>query len=150
MEQYKKILNKKLTLMTAFTGFSATFIILIGAFVYITANINKDIPEVITGFQIGIFIGFQIIMLLYITKYKKALNTKDDLKKLYIEEHDERTKLINDKISGVGFLFSIVLVATVTIIAGFFNQIVFVTLVAVLIFMLLVIAFLKAYYKNKF
>jgi len=41
MEDYKKILNKKLTLMTAFTGFSATLIVLIGAFVYAKANINS-------------------------------------------------------------------------------------------------------------
>jgi len=150
MEEYKKTLNKKLTLMTAFTGFSATFIILIGAFVYATANINEDTSDIILAFQIGMFIGFQIILILYIAKYKKALKNQDDLRKLYIEEYDERTKLINYKISGGGFLFSIVGVATATIIAGFFNQIVFVTLLAILTFMILVIQSLKVYYKNKF
>ena len=128
----------------------STFIILIGVFVYAIANINEDISGVIPAFQIGMFIGFQIILLLYIAKYKKALKTQDDLKKLYIEEYDERTKLINYKISGGGFLFSIGGVATATIIAGFFNQIVFVTLLAILTFMILVIQSLKVYYKNKF
>ncbi|WP_298841344.1 hypothetical protein [Clostridium sp.] len=69
---------------------------------------------------------------------------------LYIEEHDERTKLIYDKTGVSGFRLSLVAITTTTIIAGFFNQIVFLTLLAVLFSMILVSIFLKLYYKNKF
>ncbi|MBX4258239.1 hypothetical protein KTC96_17930 [Clostridium estertheticum] len=80
----------------------------------------------------------------------KFLYTEDGLKNLYIEEHDEITKLIDDKTGVSGFNFSLIAITTATIIAGFFNQIIFLTLLAVLFFMLLVSAFLKLYYKNKF
>jgi len=150
MENYKKVTTKKLTLMTAFTAFAAAFIALTGAFVYMGAGINEDVSAMIPGFQLGSFIGFQITMLMYIAKYRKALKTEDELKKLYIEEHDERTTLIKDKICSVGFLFSLVTITTATIITGFFNQIIFFTLFGVLLFMLLVIVFLVVYYRNKF
>lgn len=150
MEQYRKILNKKLTLMTIFTVFTATFIILTGAFFNMTANINEDISDMIPGFQVGVFIGFQITMLIYIAKYRKALKTEDELNKMYIKEHDERTKHIKDKIGGVGLNFSLVAITIATIIAGFFNQIIFFTLLCVLSYISLLKGFLKLYYRNKF
>jgi len=150
MEQYRKILNRKLTLMTVFTALVATFIVLTGVFVNITVGINEHISDMIHGFQVGVFIGLQLTMLVYIANYRKALKNEDELKKLYIKEHDERTKLINDKISGVGFNFCLVAITTATIMAGFFNEIIFFTLLGVLSFMSLAKGSLKIYFKNKF
>lgn len=150
MEEYKKILNKKLTLMQVLTGLSVSFIALAGAFANMAIGINEDISDMIPGFQVGIFIGLQLIMVVYIAKYKKALKTEDELKKLYIKEHDERTKLIKDQIGGVGLDFSLVTITTATIIAGFFDQLIFFTLLGVLIFMSIVKGSLKVYYRNKF
>ncbi|MFD1178972.1 hypothetical protein ACFQ3W_22085 [Paenibacillus puldeungensis] len=79
-----------------------------------------------------------------------ALSSEDRLKKMYIEMNDERSKLIKDKIGGMGFNFSIAVVATATIVSGFFHQLVFVTLLAVLIFLVTVKAVLKLYYKKKY
>lgn len=149
MEKYRQVTNKKLTLMTTFTAFAAIFIVLTGAFVNMASAINEDVSDMIPGFQVGVFIGFQLIMIIHIAKYRKALKTEDELKKLYIKEHDERTKLIKDKIGGVGFNFSLVAITTAAIIAGFFNQIIFFTLLSILIFMSLSKGFLKIYYKNK-
>ncbi|MBZ9689092.1 hypothetical protein G9F72_022600 [Clostridium estertheticum] len=150
MEQYRNILNKKLTLMTVFTVLAATFIVLTGVFVNKSASINEDISDMIHGFQVGIFIGLQVTMIIYIAKYRKALKNENELKKLYIKEHDERIRLINDKISGVGFNFCLVAITTAIITAGFFSQIIFLTLLGVLTFMCLVKGSLKIYYRNKF
>lgn len=136
--------------MTVFTVFTATFIILTGAFMNITAGTNENISDMIPGFQLGAFVGLQLIMIVYIAKYRKALKTEEELKKMYIKEHDERTKLITDKIGGVGLNFSLVAITIATIMAGFFNQLVFFTLLAILIFMSLVKGTLKIYYRNKF
>lgn len=150
MEEYKKLIKKKLTLMTAFTVFAATFIVLTEIFVNMSSTLSEDISDMIPGFQLGAFIGFQLILLIYIAKYRKALKTEDELKKFYIKEHDERTKLIKDKISGLGFNFSLVIITFAAIIAGFFNEMIFFTLLGVLSFMSLVKGSLKIYYKNKF
>ncbi|MGB7605715.1 MAG: hypothetical protein WBL93_09585, partial [Lutisporaceae bacterium] len=100
--------------------------------------------------QVGIFIGIQIMMLITIAKYERALKDENKLEKLYIEEHDERRKLIQDKIGGIGFNFAIGAIATATVMSGFFHQLVFLTLLWVLILMVFVKGFLKIYYKNKF
>ncbi|MBU3213669.1 hypothetical protein LL033_12780 [Clostridium estertheticum] len=150
MVEYKKLLSKNLKFMRTFACLAAVFIALTGTFVSMTTGINEDISDLIPGSQIGIFIGLQIAMLIYIRKYSKALKTEDGLKTLYIEEHDERTKLIYDKTGVSGFRLSLAVITIATIIAGFFNQIIFLTLLAVLFFMLMVSIFLNLYYKNKF
>lgn len=115
-----------------------------------TAVGSENIGDFISGFQVGIFIGLQIAVLTYIAKYRKALKDELQLKKLYVEENDERTKLINDKIGGVGFNFTLGVIATATVISGFFHQIIFITLLVVLSFIVLEKGFLKLYYRNKF
>jgi hypothetical protein len=150
MEKYKKLLKKKLILMATFNGLAVVFIVLTGSMGNITSGVNENIADLIHGVQVGSFIGLQIIMFTYITKYINALRNEDKLKKLFIKEHDERTKLIKDKIGGVGFNFCLGVIAATTIMSGFLNQMVFVTLLSVLIFMSAVKGFLKIYYKNKF
>ena len=150
MEQYKKVVKKKVGLMTGFSVMAAFFIALIGATGNIMARTNGPISDMINGFQVGIFIGLELSMLNFSAKYRKALKTEDELKKLYIEEHDERTKLIRNKIGGVGFNFSLGAIATATIMAGFLNQMVFITLLGVLCFMAIVKGCLKVYYRRKF
>jgi hypothetical protein len=63
---------------------------------------------------------------------------------------DERRKLIKDKIGGTGLNISLGGIATATIISGFFNEIVFLSLMGALIFMASVKGILKVYYRNKF
>lgn len=108
------------------------------------------VSEFINGFQTGIFSVAQLSLLLIIIRYIRVLKNEEKLKKLYIEENDERAIWIRDKIGGFGFLFSVVMIATATVIAGFFNIIVFCTLFAVTFFMVIVKASLKIYYKSKY
>lgn len=150
MEKFKGNLKKKLAFMMTFNGLVVIFVVLTAIYGNITTGRSQDIADMIHGFQVGIFIGIQIAMLTYITKYKKALKIENELKKLYIEENDERKKFIQDKIGVIGFTFTLGVIATATVISGFFNQIVFATLFGVLIFIIIVIAFLKFYYDNKF
>ena len=145
MEKFKMSLKKRLALMMMFNGVAVIFVLLTG--IYGNMMVSSDM---IHGFQVGVFVGMQIIMIKFITKYKRALSNENELRKIYIEENDERTKHIKDKIGGVGFKFSLGMIATATIIAGFFNEIVFITLCATLMFMALEKGFLKVYYRNKF
>lgn len=150
MKRFKNVLKKRLTLMIVFNGLAVIFISLTAAYGNMTADGNENLTDMIHGFQVGIFIGLQLMMLIFIAKYGKALKNEDALKNLYIVENDERKKLIQDKIGGVGFNFIIGAAATATVMAGFFHQLVFVTLLGVLTFMALVKGVLKLYYRNKF
>lgn len=136
--------------MIGFNFIVVAFIVLTGYLGNTTAHINENISDMIHGFQVGIFIGIQIIIVIQIKKYNTALKNKDILKKLYIEEHDERTKLIKDKIGGIGLNLCIGGIAVAAVTAGFFNQIVFITLLSVLIFTVLVKGFFKVYYRKKY
>ena len=150
MEKFKNVLKKRLVFAGVFNGLAVIFIALTGMYAHSTILGSEHITDLIRGFQVGLFIGIQLVMLTYVGKYTKALKSEDKLKKLYIEENDERTKLIEDKIGGVGFNFVLGAIATATVMAGFFHQIVFITLLGVLIFIVLVKGFLKIYYRNKF
>lgn len=147
MESFKGILKKRLALMSLCNILAFAFIVLTGIYGNMTVGGSENIAEMIRGFQVGVFSSLQLMIGIYIIKYIKALRIGDELNKLYIEEKDERTKFIKDKIGGVGFNFCLGVIATATVISGFFHQIVFATLLGVLIFIVLVKAFLKIYYK---
>jgi len=151
MKNFKEVLQKRLLFMGLFNGLAVIFIVLTGAYYdSIAASGSQNIADMIRGFQVGIFISLQTVLLLYMTKYRKALKDETKLKLLYVEEHDERTKLITDKIGGLGFNFTLASIATATVMAGFFHQTVFITLLLVLIYAVLVKGSLKIYYKNKY
>lgn len=150
MDEFKGIIKKRLAFMGGLNVFAIAFIVLSSRYKSITASGNENIADMIRGFQVGIFIGPQMMMLLAISKYTKALKNDNVLRKLYIAEKDERSRLIKDKIGGVGFNFALGVIVTATVIAGFFHQLVFLTLLVVVSFMSLVKGTLKLYYRTKF
>ena len=72
------------------------------------------------------------------------------LKKLYIEENDERTIMIIQKTGAMGITICIIGLAFTTVIAGFYNQIAFFSLFGATVFTALVKGFFKLYYHRKF
>lgn len=150
METFKKTLQKRIVQMGIINSFALIFIVLTGRYGLVTAGSSINISDYIHGFQTGIFIGVQLVVLLTIGKYRKAMKNPQKLKELYIKENDERAKLIRDKVGGAGFFFTASCLAVAAIIAGFFNETVFFTLSATLIFFLLVKLILKKYYSKKY
>ena len=149
MEKFKLVLKQRLNLMFAMNGLILAFIALTGMYGTMATQGNQHFADMIHGFQVGIFVGLQLLMIIGIMKYQKALKDETSLKKIYIEENDERRRLIKSKISGTSFDFSLGAIATATVVAGFFHHLIFVTLFAVLAFMCLLKGALKLYYKNK-
>lgn len=150
MENFKKVIKRRMHLAAIFNCLAVVFISFTGYRQNVMANGSGNISDMIRGFQTGVFIGLQLFMVILITKYRKAIKSEDSLKKLYIEENDERKKLIQDKIGGTGLNFIIGSAATAVVISGFFSETIFITLLAVLMFIILVKGFLKLYYRNKF
>ncbi|MDV3427166.1 MAG: hypothetical protein LIR50_08290 [Bacillota bacterium] len=152
MENYKKVIKRRMHLAAIFNCIVVIFIALTAWYgSYLAQNGRSTFSQgFIPGFQTGGFIGLQLVVLYHIAKYRKAIKNEESLKRLYIEENDERKKLIRDKIGGTGLNFIIGSGAAAVIISGFFNESVFITLLGALIFIVMVKGFLKLYYRNKF
>ena len=104
--------------------------------------------ESVRGFATGLSIGIELVCVFQLGKLWKMLKDEDVLKEVYIREHDEREALIQMK-SGlhvIPILSFIILICAMLV--GFFNDIIFYTLVIVGIGQILIALALKIYWKN--
>ncbi|MDF2923985.1 MAG: hypothetical protein K0R57_2899 [Paenibacillaceae bacterium] len=108
-----------------------------------------DIPSFINGFHSGAFFGLELIVILFIVKFFRVRKNDAALKKLHIEENDERTGLIIQKAGSLGMVIVLVGLTVATIISGFFNTFIFFTLLGALLFILLVFYSLWIYFAKK-
>lgn len=150
LEEFKIALKKRISLLSTFCILAITFIAAAGIWGYNQIDTKGHVYDAMHGFQVGLFTGFLFIMLRQITKYKKALEDDEKIKLIYIEQNDERKKLISDKIGGVGYNFVLGALVIALVAAGFFSEIIFLTLASVLLFMALVKGYLKYYYNKKY
>ena len=145
MEQFKEKIqsrNKKISL-------AASFIFVFYIYLSRKTGVPDAMNDFAAGYNLGLLIALQVGAIYFITKYNKALKSKDQLKKLYIEEHDERKKLIEYKSSVIGISIFIFILLLATIISGFYNLIVFYTLLGVCSTILVTIIFVKLYFLKK-
>lgn len=150
MERFKIVIKRRMALLAVCSVLALALIVLPRVYISMVPGGTAEVSGFIYGFQVGISVGLEVIVILYTMKYAMVLKNENKLKALYVEENDERTKLIHDKIGGAGFNFALGAIATATVVAGFFNQTVFMTLLGVLVFIVLVKGSLKVYYRNKF
>ncbi len=143
MESFRKTLKKRLALAGIYNGMVVLFVIL----GYILGK-RFELSDIAVGFASGFFVGIQIVMISYMRKYQAALKDDEKLKALYISENDERSKFIESKIGGTGISIVLGGMALGAIVAAFFSQTVFLTLLSVLLFSLLVIITLKFHYNR--
>ncbi|MFY9174285.1 MAG: hypothetical protein WAO24_02915 [Peptococcia bacterium] len=102
-----------------------------------------------TSFALGFGVGLLAVVIYYMNKYRRALKSEEKLQELYIEETDERQQYINAKIGGTGLNISILVIALAMLVANYFNLIVFFTLLATTMFLVIVKAVLLKYYSSK-
>ena len=108
MEKFRleiKNRSKKITL-------AASLIFLIYVYLSRKIGVPDAINDLAAGYNLGLLIALQVGAIYFITKYNKALKNKAQLKKLYIEKHDERKELIQYKSSALGisiFIFILLL-----------------------------------------
>ena len=102
------------------------------------------------SFAMGAITGIMFVMVIFMRKYIMALRHEEKLKALFIEENDERNKFIYAKIGGAGMNIAIMSATLSVLIAAFFNETVFVTLIGVTVYISFVKLFLKIYYNKKY
>ncbi|GKU77366.1 hypothetical protein [Paenibacillus sp. L3-i20] len=145
MENYKvqiKTRKNALSLVAA-----ATLLIYVGLVFY--RGGLPELPSFIKGFHTGAFIGTELFLVLFLVKYIKASKNDEELKKLYIEENDERNGLILQSASSLSIIIILIGLAIASVIAGFFNSLIFYTLLAALLFVVIIFFMLWKYYTKK-
>lgn len=146
MEKFRAKIQKRVTVLSLTAIFTAAvYLLLISGLVMDTPSV----PGFIRGFNMGAFAGVELILVFFTVRYFVSMKNDDTLKKLYIEENDERTKLILEKTGAVGMLLFIIVSAVGAIVAGFFNETVFYTLLGTTVLSSLIRGACKLYYHIK-
>lgn len=129
-------------------------ILLVGLIaVYLILFLNQDYllkpSSEIINFHGGALCSFGFLLILNILRSIKALKDEKELKKLYIKENDERAIMIMQKTGAVGINICILGFALATIVAGYFNEITFFTLLGATLFVSTIKVLFKIYYHRK-
>ena len=98
------------------------------------------------GFQTGAAVAVWFLSAIMVMKYRKILRDEEAVRSYYIKEHDERTAAIWAKSGGTALYTCGVLIIGAAIVAGYFNPIVFITLLLCGVFLLIVKKALVIYY----
>lgn len=105
---------------------------------------NSMAPDFIAGFLTGIV----LVAVFYIGKRIKALKDENELKRLYIQETDERNIAIKAKAGATGILIILVGFSIAMLIASGIEKMVFFTLLGSTLFVAIVMALTKVYYNK--
>lgn len=99
----------------------------------------------VAGFQFGLIVSIFGLAVFDIIKLSLAINDETKLRILYNKEHDERLIAIRNKAGAPMIVITSIMMIIAAIIAGYFNIVVFYTLVVAVAAQLLVSAMVKLY-----
>lgn len=100
------------------------------------------------GFQTGLCTSWMVMMLIGIWKIAQAMKDEKKCKMMYIEEHDERQKMIQLKTGRTAVVIGLCVMILAVYVSGFFSEIVFTTLIVVLTCFSLLVVGVKIYYNK--
>lgn len=144
LENYHEVLKKRERLYKSYISFALIFWGIGNFLLKDQARLNDSA----LGFINGLTLGIEIICVFWVFKIRKALKDDKMLRELYIDEHDERKNFIKLK-SGSNLIGKIALgIFVASILASYFNMVVFYTLVITGIFLILVSLSLKLYWRK--
>ena len=147
MKDFKENLKKRLVLASiVFFGLLVIFFIQIHQQNF---GVNHD-NEFVVGYQVGGILGLAVLALYNIVRYSYAIRSEAFLKKLHIAETDERNRFIFEKSGSLGMNIVMFSLVGVGIIAGYYSELVSLTLIGATIGVGLIRLTLKVYYKGKY
>ncbi|WP_338587022.1 hypothetical protein V6669_16655 [Paenibacillus sp. Y5S-9] len=145
MDKYKIKVNTRKNVLSLVAA--ATLLIYVGLIFY--RGGLPDLPSFIKGFHTGAFIGVEVAVAFFLVRYIKASNNEAELKKQYIEENDERSVMIFQSAGTLSTAIILIGLGIASVVAGFFNPLIFYTLLACLLFVLIVFFALWMYYARE-
>lgn len=161
MEKYRKQI---VTRMTAYIIAAVLCAVLFGVLIALdlltdgnmflsgsmTGTEASDGGDFVAGFRSGFCMAVVGIMVINIIRYANALRNEEKLKKMYICETDERTRLINEKTASGSFTVTSLSLGVATVVSSFFSMTVLFTLIGVIMFITLVKFVFYFYYSRKY
>lgn len=151
MEKFKRSLKKRIKILYIFGVISIILVLITGIWGYNNSSGNDNhVASFLYGASAGAFAGLLAVILKFILKYNSIIKDENKLKLSYIEENDERERLIRDKIGTTSgyIVFSGTLIAA--IILTYINITVALSLYMVILFISIIYGITKYYYKSKF
>ncbi|MDN5341607.1 MAG: hypothetical protein PWP28_482 [Oceanotoga sp.] len=146
MENFRKKVIKRIRILTVFILIFCVYIVLD---VFFIRN-NIDSENFINSFQFGLMFGLEMLAIINLIKLNKVVKSDKKLKLLYNKENDERLKLIRSKAGMPLLLINSVIMIISGIILGYFNTIIFLTLIITAGIQMLIGLFIKFYCLRKF
>lgn len=103
-----------------------------------------------SDFRTGACSGITGLMVINIVRYAAALKSDEELKKLYIASTDERARLIYEKSNSASFRTALIVLGLSSIVASFYSETVFYTLIAVIFVIIFIQVIFNFYYRRKY
>ncbi len=103
-----------------------------------------------SNFGSGFCAGAIVFMAVNILRYSAALKDDEKLKRLYISATDEREKLICEKSDSSSFKAILCIIVLSAMVASFYSDTVFYTLIGVMMTVIFVKAGFRFYYRRKY
>ncbi|MDD6919600.1 MAG: hypothetical protein PUI80_08240 [Peptoniphilaceae bacterium] len=145
LENYKEALKKRERLYKSYISFALIFLGIGNFLLKDQARINDSA----LGFVNGLILGVEIICVFLVFRIRKALKDDKILRRLYIDEYDERKTFIKLK-AGSNLIGKIAIgIFSISILASCFDMLVFYTLVITGIFLIIISLLLKLYWIKK-
>lgn len=146
MEKFKTTVKRRIAISSGMALVS----LVLGAFsiysiVFVDHSSATRSDGFVAGFQFGLIISIFGFSLFDIVKLSLAINDETKLKILYNKENDERMKTIRSKAGMPLIAITSMLMVVAAIVAGYFNIVVFYTLVIAVAAQLSVSAAVKLY-----
>lgn len=143
MKAYRKVIIIRIILLAALALFAA------GLGIYDAFFAGDAIRgHNVFAFQCGSTAALGVMALVCVMKYSQALRSEKIMRQQYIKAHDERMRAIRAKAGMPLSLYFPVLMIAVGTIIGYWNELIFLTLVVAAVAQLLVAAAVKLIYTR--
>ena len=101
------------------------------------------------GFLFGLSAVYVVVSILGIIKNRKAQQNEAELKKMYIQTHDEREQAISRRCGQTALIFELVGLLFAIVIGGFFSPVVSFVCIGCLLYLCLVVVSLRIYFGKR-
>ena len=141
MEKFRKKIQKRFWI--------STFVSLFVPLVLIALQVitKKDV-DYASGMIYGAVSGALVTAVFNIARMYSALHNEEKLKKMYIEETDERNIMLNKETGNTALIISLVCISFASVIASFFNIGISIALAAAACFTAMVTVVVRIYYNK--
>jgi hypothetical protein len=143
MNNYRRIIKTRMILL------AMLIIIAVALGIYDVFWVNPELKETpVYGFQVGIIISSGLLSAITFIRYRILLKNDNKLLLMFNREKDESIKAIKAK-AGIPILPILAcFIIFAAIIAGYYNILIFITLIAVAAFMMITSVIIKIAYMK--